>query len=102
MIEERQSAEGKNHKIVIHNRHTVFLTGVNDVLSFDASEIILDTIQGMLMMRGEELQGVFGIHEPLSLEKGEVDVDGTIDSFAYADDKKTGKNNEGFLSRLFK
>ena len=97
MIEERQSAEGKNHKIVIHNRHTVFLTGVNDVLSFDASEIILDTIQGMLMMRGEELHV-----NRLSLEKGEVDVDGTIDIFAYADDKKTGKNNESFLSRLFK
>ena len=63
-MEERQSADGKNHKIVIHNRHTVLLTGVNDVLSFDASEIILDTVQGMLMMRGEELHV-----NRLSLEK---------------------------------
>lgn len=96
-MEERQSADGKNHKIVIHNRHTVLLTGVNDVLSFDASEIILDTVQGMFMMRGEELHV-----NRLSLEKGEVDVDGTIDSFAYADDRKTAKGSESLLSRLFK
>ena len=83
--------------LVIHNRHTVLLTGVNDVLSFDASEIILDTVQGMLMMRGEELHV-----NRLSLEKGEVDVDGTIDSFAYADDRKTAKGSESLLSRLFK
>ena len=97
MIEERQSAEGKNHKIVIHNRHTVFLTGVNDVLSFDASEIILDTIQVMHIMRREELH-----INRIFLKKGEVEVEENIDSFAYAYDKKTGKNNEGFLSRLFK
>ena len=81
-MEERQSLESKNHKVVIHNRKNISLTGVQDVLSFDATEILLDTVQGMLMLRGRELHV-----NRLSLDKGEVDVDGRIDSFAYAEEQ---------------
>lgn len=96
-MEERQSLESKNHKVVIHNRKTVSLTGVQDVLSFDATEILLDTVQGMLMLRGKELHV-----NRLSLDKGEVDVDGRVDSFAYAEEQGKTKGGESLLSRLFK
>ena len=36
-----------------------------------------------------------------SLEKGEVDVDGRIDSFAYSDVEEAGKKAASFLGRLF-
>ena len=39
----------KNHKLVINNRKTSFVTGVIDVLSFDLNEILLETEQGMMM-----------------------------------------------------
>lgn len=96
-MEERQGLESKGHKVVIHNRKNVSLTGVQDVLSFDATEILLDTVQGMLMLRGRELHV-----NRLSLDKGEVDVDGRIDSFAYADEQGKTKSGESFLGRLFK
>lgn len=92
-----QYIENKNHRIVIHNRKSIALTGVKDVLSFDSIEILLDTVQGMLMIRGEELHV-----NRLSLEKGEVDVDGKIDSFAYAGDKTATKGNESLFGRLFR
>lgn len=56
------------------------VTGVLDVLSFDLNEVLLETEQGMLMVRGNDLHV-----NRLSLEKGEVDLAGKIDSVTYSD-----------------
>ena len=67
------------HKVSLLGRKTCALNGVVDVLAFDVNEIILETEQGMLMIKGSELHVT-----RLSLEKGEVDVEGRIDSLAYS------------------
>lgn len=77
------------------DRHNVHITGVLDVVSFDAEEIILETTTGLLLIKGKELH-----MNHLTLEKGEVNVDGIIDGLTYANDgadKKTGH----FLGKLF-
>ena len=38
----------------------------------------------------------------LSLEKGEVDLSGNIDSVAYSDMKAVGKQSENLFSKLFR
>ena len=73
------------------------VTGVLDVLSFDLNEILLETEQGMLMVKGTDLHV-----NRLSVEKGEVDLSGNIDSIAYSSAAPTGKQGENFLSNLFK
>lgn len=73
------------------------MTGVVDVLSFDLNEIILETDQGMLMIKGSELHV-----NRLTLEKGEVDIDGKVDSFTYSEQAGMGGKGESLLSRLFK
>ena len=85
------------HKLVVNNRKTSLVTGVLDVLSFDLNEILLETEQGMLMVKGTDMHV-----NRLNLEKGEVDLSGNIDSFAYSDLPKQGKNGETFLGRLFR
>lgn len=85
-----------NHNLTMHSREMVNITGVKDVLSFDAGEVLLDTEQGILMIRGQELHV-----SRLTLEKGEVDVDGRVDSLTYSD-TGYGKSGESFLGRLFK
>lgn len=85
-----------SHNISMRGRETVNITGVKDVLSFDAGEVLLDTEQGILMIRGQELHV-----SRLTLEKGEVDVDGRVDSLTYSD-SGYGKSGESFLGRLFK
>ena len=84
------------HKLVVNNRKTSLVTGVLDVLSFDLNEILLETEQGMLMVKGSDLHV-----NRLSLEKGEVDVDGTIDSLTYSSNEALRKSGESFLKRLF-
>ena len=94
-MEERQVP--KVHKLVVNNRKTSMVTGVLDVLAFDLNEILLETEQGMLMVKGKDLHV-----NRLSLEKGEVDLAGHIDSIAYSDVQQSKKQNEGLFAKLFK
>ena len=43
------------HRLLLTNRKSCTLSGVVDVLSFDLTEILLETDQGMLMMKGADL-----------------------------------------------
>lgn len=94
---EEKLTQNNGHKVIMTNRNMISLTGVNDVMSFDANEILLDTVQGMLLLRGAELHV-----NRLSLERGEVDVDGKVDSLAYAEENTYLKNGESLWHRLFK
>ena len=94
-MEERQVQ--KTHKLVVNNRKTSLVTGVLDVLSFDLNEILLETEQGMLMVKGSDMHV-----NRLSLEKGEVDLSGNIDSIAYSDVHAQGKQAENIFSKLFR
>lgn len=49
------------------------------------------------MIKGTELHV-----SRLSLDKGEVDVDGRIDSFTYSETAGYGARGESLLARLFK
>ena len=87
----------KSHKLVINNRKTGLVTGVLDVLSFNLNEILLETEQGMLMVKGTDLHV-----NRITLEKGEVDLSGNIDSIAYSDIQAHGKQVDNLFSRLFR
>ncbi len=96
-MEDLNSSTRKPHKLMLTNRRTCAISGVNDVLSFDVNEILLETEQGMLMIKGNELHV-----SRLSLDKGEVDVDGRIDSFTYSETGGYSAKGESLLTRLFK
>ncbi|MBR1598146.1 MAG: sporulation protein YabP [Lachnospiraceae bacterium] len=87
----------KAHRITLNNRGTGVVTGVNAVISFDPNEILLETEQGMLLIKGTELNVT-----KLTLEKGEVEIDGRVDSFTYSDIKPGMKDDNSILNRLFK
>ncbi len=94
---EEKTGNRKAHKVLLGSRKTGNFSGVVDVLSFDVSEILLETEEGMLLIKGNDLHV-----NCLSLEKGEVDIEGKIDSLAYSEIKDYGKQAESFLGRLFK
>ena len=87
----------KAHKIILNNRKNGSFTGVLDVISFDISEILLETEQGMLNVKGKDLHV-----NRLNLEKGEVDIEGNIDAFTYSQIPTVIKKSEGFLGKIFK
>ena len=74
-MEERQAS--RQHRVILTNRGTCALNGISDILSFDVNR--------------------------LTLEKGEVDLSGKIDSIQYSDvNKGKGSQGESLLGRLFK
>lgn len=86
----------KSHKISIFNRSNGIISGVKEVISFNPNEIILDTEQGILMIQGEELYVT-----KLTVEKGEVEIEGLIYSMAYSDEGGMKGEKGSLFRRLF-
>ncbi len=94
-LEEKQYS--KAHRLLFNNRRTGTVSGVTDVISFDIAEILLETEQGMLTIKGSDLHV-----NRLTLEKGEVDIEGRIDSLTYSEVTDFQKAGASLLGRLFK
>ena len=90
----------KSHKVLLANRKNGAFSGVVDVLSFDVAEILLETELGMLLIKGHDLHV-----NRLSLEKGEIDIEGRIDSLTYSEPKMLQNRRnlflEGFLNNVW-
>lgn len=85
------------HKLVMQNRSLGNITGIQDVISFDENQVVLDTDMGLLTIKGKDLHV-----SRLTLEKGEVDVEGTMDSLVYSSNASYRKSGESLFTRLFK
>ena len=87
----------KNHKVSIEAREKTTITGVKDVVEFDLNQVILETSMGMLSFKGNDLKVT-----RLSLEKGEVDVRGNVDSLEYTKISDYSEKGKSFIKRMFK
>ncbi|MEY8338628.1 sporulation protein YabP [Lachnospiraceae bacterium 62-35] len=85
------------HKLTMMNRSSCSITGLQEVVAFDENQVVLDTDMGLLTMKGKNLHV-----SRLTLEKGEVDLDGTIDSLIYSSNEAYRKSGDSLFSRLFK
>lgn len=96
-MENKSSPEIGAHKFLVQGRKVTELTGIKEVISFDAKEVVLNTTLGALIIRGNDL-----FVKRLTVEKGEVDLEGQVDSFVYADKPGKAGDGESLLKRLFR
>ena len=68
------------HNIFLEDRKKLNINGVSDVDSFDEQTIVAITDLGELTIRGEKLHIT-----RLSLEIGELQIEGNIAALSYAD-----------------
>ncbi len=87
----------KKHMVIMDDRSKISITGVLDVFAFDEENIITETELGMLTIRGVNLHV-----NKLNLEKGELEVDGEIDSISYSQTGGYDKPKNSLLARIFK
>jgi len=81
------------HHITLEGREKLVIGGVEDVERFDDTCIVMSTCAGTLIVTGE------GLHiDKLSLDGGELHVDGRIDALEYEEE---AVRSSGFFSRLF-
>ena len=80
------------HHLALEQRERLVISGVEEVARFDEETIVLTTSMGDLEIQGE------GLHiEKLSLEGGELHVDGTVTALIY---ETASREEPGFLRRL--
>ena len=92
--EEKRPRVESAHHIILEEREHLAVSGVEEVESFDESTIVMYTCKGTLVVRGE------GLHiEKLSLDGGDLKVEGAIDALSYED---SGREKGGLFSRLFR
>jgi len=89
MAEERITLP---HKLTLNERRQLSMTGVSEVVSFDDTAVILRTQLGTLNIHGKDLQ-----LKTLSLEGGQVAVEGTVSALIYEEPRQSG----GWVRRLF-
>lgn len=81
------------HTVILEGREKLSVSGVVDVQSFDEEQVLLETVRGMLVVRGQ------GLHvERLQLEAGELIVQGEIGLMEYDDSVQP---RSSLLGRLF-
>ena len=86
-----------NHEIKLNKRENLFITGVNDLVSFDEETVIADTQMDILVINGQNLHV-----NKLNLEQGELSIDGEINSLHYEQENNFSKTKSSFLSKIFK
>ena len=91
---EENERRPEDHRILLEERERLLVSGVEEVERFDEETIRLTTVSGGLEIQGE------GLHiEQLSLDGGDLRVEGRVNALLYDGD---GEEREGGLfHRLF-
>ena len=84
------------HNLSMNDRRSLNISGVKKIDNFDDEEFVMDTIMGLLTIKGKDLELI-----KLDTIQGNISIKGRIDSLDYKDDVKT-KENQGIINRLFK
>lgn len=82
-----------NQSVIIENRKKFVISGVKDVVSFDDETVMLDTVLGKLVVKGD------GLHIlNFNNESGDITGEGKVHAMIYTSEEKTG----GFFSKLLR
>ena len=91
------SAENMISNIILESREKLSIGGVKEILTFDEDEIMLDTVLGILEIRGKNLKV-----EKLSTDTGEIIAKGYIDEIVYPQEHSTTEKRGNILKNIFR
>lgn len=73
------------HSLTLKERKMLTMTGVTEVVSFDEHSVLLRTGMGTLVIQGHDLQ-----LKTLTLDGGQVAVEGTVSALVYEEPRQGG------------
>ncbi|MBR2473527.1 MAG: sporulation protein YabP [Clostridia bacterium] len=77
-IQKSVSTGVKKHSLQMANRESLYVSGVEDVVSFDEACIVLSTVCGIMSVDGS------GMHIlSLDTDKGDVEISGSVNGIIY-------------------
>lgn len=81
-----QKTNAGSQRLVLFDRQSLELTGIEDVVSFDEAGAVLSTSLGMLAVDGEDLHVV-----KLDLAGGSIQIEGKVNGLFFS----AGKGGKG-------
>lgn len=84
-----------NHSFSVSERKNIIISGVVKIDSFDSEEFLIETVQGYMNIKGENLEVV-----KLDTYQGTITIKGMINSITYIDENS--KKESSVFARLFK
>ena len=76
--DQEQRTAAKRHGVEMENRERLSLSGVEDVMGFDETLVVIQTGMGRLSVRGS------GLHiGRIDLEAGELELSGKVQELSY-------------------
>ena len=82
------------HNLILEERGSLTVTGVEDIDSFDDQTVVIYTGLGELTVRGNQLH-----IERIDLQAGELELQGQVDALTYAYQPAV---RGGFFARIFR
>lgn len=90
--------EVQEQNVIMRNRKSLDITGVEKIESLNPLEFVIITVLGKMVVRGNELE-----MQALDIDNGKLSILGSIRYLEYLDKDKNVKGKEkGFVSKLFK
>ena len=86
-----------NHTVTMIERKSFVTNGVKKIENFDDKQFLIDTVMGMLLVKGEELELI-----KLDTLQGTISIKGLINSLMYLDENNSKTKESGIFYRLFK
>lgn len=91
-------ADAKRHTVVIEDRCRIKINCVDDVESFNDEKVVVYTSRGVMIVTGFDFKV-----SRLSVDDGQLVIDGEVDKVEYMEDMKDNRNDSGgLLGRLFR
>ena len=84
-----------SHSFSVSERKNIIISGVVKIDSFDSEEFLLETVQGYMNIKGENLEVV-----KLDTYQGNVSIKGKINSLAYMEGTNKKEKEDNLFSKF--
>ncbi len=96
-MEGKETISNYNHGINLIERKNLVISGVKKIENFDKEQFLIETVMGMILIKGEDLVLV-----KLDTLQGNLAIKGLIKSLSYLDENKLKDKENSIFNRLFK
>ena len=96
-MEGKETISNYNQGINLVERKNLVISGVKKIENFDKEQFLIETVMGMILIKGEDLVLI-----KLDTLQGNLAIKGLIKSLSYIEDNKIKDKENSIFNRLFK
>ncbi len=96
-MDNKENISNYNHGVNLVERKNLVISGVKKIENFDKEQFLIETVMGMLLIKGEDL-----ILIKLDTLQGSLAIKGMVKSLSYLEENKFKDKENSIFNRLFK